>query len=370
MQIGIPRETFDGETRVSATPETVKKLVDDGHEVFIAENAGKLSNILNDDYVEAGAKICTQNESLEKPLILKVNAPTISEFKSIKSGSTLVGMLNPFDKKVLELLCESNVTAFSLEKAPRTTRAQTLDVLSSQANLAGYKAVIIAANEFPRLFPMLMTAAGTVKAAKIVIIGAGVAGLQAIATAKRLGAIVEASDVRPAVKEQVESLGARFIDVPFETDEEISAAKGEGGYAKSMPQSWLERQSREVGIRVSKADVVITTALIPGKKAPVLITREMIKKMRAGSVIIDLATEQGGNCEGSVTGEIILIENVKVVGLTNLPALVPTDASSLYARNIFDFLKLILNNEKNLHYPIEDEIVSSTLVVKEGKIWK
>ena len=243
-------------------------------------------------------------------------------------------------------------------------------MLSSQANLAGYKAVIIAANEFPRLFPMLMTAAGTVKAAKVVIIGAGVAGLQAIATAKRLGAIVEASDVRPAVKEQVESLGARFIDVPFETDEEISAAKGEGGYAKSMPQSWLERQSREVGIRVSKADVVITTALIPGKKAPVLITREMVKKMRAGSVIIDLATEQGGNCEGSVTGEIILIENVKVVGLTNLPALLPTDASSLYARNIFDFLKLILNNEKNLHYPIEDEIVSSTLVVKEGKIWK
>ncbi len=369
MQIGIPKETNEGETRVSASPETTNKLVSKGHEVFVTENAGILSNFLNKDYEEAGAKICSQSKAMKCPLVLKVGMPSKSEFSMLQEGSTIVGMLNPFDKSGLELLAKSGVTAFALEAAPRTTRAQSLDVLSSQANLAGYKAVLIAANEYPRLFPMLMTAAGSVKAAKVIILGAGVAGLQAIATAKRLGAIVEASDVRPSVKEQVESLGAKFIDVPIETDEEKEAAKGEGGYAKAMPKSWMIRQSNEVAMRIAKADIVISTALIPGKKAPILITDSMVKSMRPGSVIVDMAVEQGGNCEGSKSNKIIILHNVKIIGFPNLPSLLPTDASLLYARNVFDFLKLIINADNNLHLPIEDEIVSATLVVKEGKIW-
>ena len=369
MQIGIPRELTKGETRVSASPETVKKLISMGHEVFIAEDAGKLSNMSNEDYQEVGAKICSQNDSLVKPLILKVNIPTESEFTILKSGSTLVGMLNPFNKKGLELLAKSGVTAFALESAPRTTRAQSLDVLSSQANLAGYKAVLMAANEYPRLFPMMMTAAGSIKAAKVVILGAGVAGLQAIATAKRLGAVVEASDVRPAVKEQVESLGAKFIDVPLETDEEREAALGEGGYAKSMPHTWMVRQGEEVAKRISMADIVISTALIPGKKAPTLITSSMVKSMRSGSVIVDMAVEQGGNCEGSEVNKTIILNGVRIIGFANLPSLLPTDASSLYARNILEFLKLIINDENKLHIPDDDDIVTATLVVKEGKIW-
>ncbi|OUW04610.1 MAG: NAD(P) transhydrogenase subunit alpha [Betaproteobacteria bacterium TMED156] len=369
MQIGIPKEIIDGETRVAGSPETVKKLVSQGHNVFVAENAGNQSNMPNKDFEEAGGEICTQEESFKKPLVLKVNTPLEIECSSLQSGSTLVGMLNPFDKVGLERLAKKGVTAFALEAAPRTTRAQSLDVLSSQANLAGYKAVLVASNEYPRLFPMMMTAAGSIKAAKVIILGAGVAGLQAIATAKRLGAVVEASDVRPAVKEQVESLGAKFVDVPLKTDEEIEAAKGEGGYAKAMPKSWMERQAQEVAVRISKADIVISTALIPGKRAPILITQEMIKSMRPGSVIVDMATEQGGNCEGSEVDKVIVINGVKIIGFKNLPALLPTDASMLYARNILDFLKLIINEENNLHFSMDDDIVSSTLVVKEGKIW-
>lgn len=369
MQIGIPRELTEGETRVSASPETVKKLVSMGHEVFVAENAGKLSNMLNKDFEESGATICSQIESLKKLLILKVSIPSKSECSSLQAGSTIIGMLNPFDKSGLELLASAGVTAYALESAPRTTRAQSLDVLSSQANLSGYKAVLLAANEYPRLFPMMMTAAGSTKAAKVVILGAGVAGLQAIATAKRLGAVVEASDVRPAVKEQVESLGAKFIDVALETDEEKDAALGEGGYAKAMPKSWMLRQSQEVAKKIAIADIVISTALIPGKKAPILITETMVKSMRTGSVIVDMAVEQGGNCEGSQINKIVSVDGVKILGYANLPALLPTDASSLYARNILDFLKLLINDENNLHIPNDDDIVSATLVVNEGKIW-
>jgi NAD(P) transhydrogenase subunit alpha len=369
MQIGIPRESTEGETRVSASPETVKKLVSMGHEVFIAKDAGKLSNMLNEDFQEVGAKICSQDESLGKPLVLKVNIPTDSECSSLQVGSTLVGMLNPFDKQGIELLAKKGITAFALEAAPRTSRAQSLDVLSSQANLAGYKAVLLAANEYPRLFPMMMTAAGSIKAAKVVILGAGVAGLQAIATAKRLGAVVEASDVRPAVKEQVESLGAKFIDVTLETDEEREAALGEGGYAKAMPKTWMVRQGAEVAKKIAIADIVISTALIPGKKAPILITQNMVESMRPGSVIVDMAAEQGGNCEGSEINRTVTVNGVRIMGYTNLPAMLPTDASSLYARNVLDFLKLIINDENELHIPSDDDIVSATLVVNEGKIW-
>ena len=268
----------------------------------------------------------------------------------MKSGADLVGMLNPFDRAGLEALAAAGLTSFALEAAPRTTRAQSMDVLSSQANIAGYKAVMIAADKYQRFFPMLMTAAGTVKAARVVILGVGVAGLQAIATAKRLGAVIEASDVRPSVKEQVESLGGKFIDVPYETAEEKEAAEGVGGYARPMPQSWLDRQKVEVAKRVAAADIVITTALIPGRAAPVLITEEMVKAMKPGSVIVDIAAGKGpdgvgGNCPLSVADQTVVEHGVTIVGETNLPALVGADASALYARNVLDFLKLVLTKE-------------------------
>src|SRR5205823_13982747 len=262
-------------------------------------------------------------------LVLKVRAPQAAELARMKPGAALVGMLDPFDAQGLQRLAAANITAFALEAAPRTTRAQSMDVLSSQANIAGYQAVVIAANLYQRFFPMLMTAAGTVKAARVVILGVGVAGLQAIATAKRLGAVIEASDVRPSVKEQVESLGAKFIDVAFETPEEREAAEGVGGYARPMPPAWLERQKVEVARRVAQADVVISTALIPGRPAPVLITEEMVRSMKPGSVIVDLAAPNGGNCPLTEPGKTVLKHGVTIVGETNLPALVAADASAL-----------------------------------------
>jgi NAD(P) transhydrogenase subunit alpha len=277
-------------------------------------------------------------------------------------------MLNPFDRAGLDRLAAAGLTAFAMEAAPRTTRAQSLDVLSSQANLAGYKAVMLAADAYPRIFPMLMTAAGTVKAARVVILGAGVAGLQAIATAKRLGAVVEASDVRPAVKEQIESLGAKFIDVPFETDEEREIAQGVGGYARPMPEAWMKRQAAEVAKRIALADIVISTALIPGRKAPTLITEEMVKSMKPGSVIVDMAVEQGGNCPLSELGKTVVKHGVILVGQPNIAALVPTDASALYARNLLDFLKLVITKEGGFTIPADDDIVTACLVTKDGAV--
>jgi NAD(P) transhydrogenase subunit alpha len=286
-------------------------------------------------------------------------------------------MLNPFDAAGLKRLAEAKLTSFALEAAPRTTRAQSMDVLSSQANIAGYKAVMIAADKYQRFFPMLMTAAGTVKAARVVILGVGVAGLQAIATAKRLGAVIEASDVRPSVKEQVESLGAKFIDVPYETDEEKEAAVGVGGYAKPMPQSWLDRQKAEVAKRVAAADIVISTALIPGRAAPTLISEDMVKAMKPGSVIIDIAAGKGPvNADGSVGGNCPLSEadrtvvkyGVTIVGETNLAALVAADSSALYARNVLDFLKLVINKEGALHVDLEDDIVAACLMTQGGEV--
>ena len=370
MQIGIPKETFIGETRVAGSPETIKKFIKLGIDVYVAENAGNSSYFSDTDYTVAGAKICNQKEAFQKDLVLKVRPPQHSELSDLKSGTTLVGMLEPYNKDYLSELAKRGITAFALEAAPRTTRAQTIDVLSSQANIAGYKAVLIGANEYPKLFPMLMTAAGSTKAAKVVVLGAGVAGLQAIATAKRLGAVVEASDVRPSVKEQIESLGAKFIDVPFETEEEKVAAQGEGGYAKAMPASWLKRQSDLVAEKISKADLVISTALIPGKKAPVLITKDMVKSMKPGSVIVDMAVEQGGNCEGAEKDSITEVNGVKIVGFSNLPAKVASNSSALYSRNISDFTRLIINEDKTLVFPEDDDIVQATLVIKEGKLWK
>ena len=368
MQLGIPKESAPGETRVAATPETVKKFVAQGHQVTVARDAGLSANFPDAAYAAVGATIGDQSQALGAELVLKVRLPSEEEARQMKRGGVLIGMLNPFDRAGLDRLASAGLTAFAMEAAPRTTRAQSLDVLSSQANLAGYKAVMLAADAYPRIFPMLMTAAGTVKAARVVILGAGVAGLQAIATAKRLGAVVEASDVRPAVKEQIESLGAKFIDVAFETDEEREIAKGEGGYARPMPEAWMKRQAAEVAKRIALADIVISTALIPGRKAPTLITEEMVKSMKPGSVIVDMAVEQGGNCPLSELGKTVVKHGVILVGQPNIAALVPTDASALYARNLLDFMKLVTTKEGGFTLPADDDIVTACLVTKDGAV--
>ncbi|RZJ56150.1 MAG: Re/Si-specific NAD(P)(+) transhydrogenase subunit alpha [Acidovorax sp.] len=368
MLIGVPAESMAGETRVAVTPETVKELKAQGHTLRIESGAGVAASVTDAAYEAAGAEISDAAGAWGADLVLKVRTPSDAEAPRLRAGATVVGMLNPFDAAGLQRLAGTGVTAYALEAAPRTTRAQSMDVLSSQANIAGYKAVIIAADRYQRFFPMLMTAAGTVKAARVVILGVGVAGLQAIATAKRLGAVIEASDVRPSVKEQVESLGAKFIDVPYETQEEKDAAEGVGGYARPMPQSWLDRQKAEVAKRVAQADVVITTALIPGRAAPVLVTEDMVRSMKAGSVIVDLAAPQGGNCPLTEAGQTVVKHGVTLVGETNLPALVAADASALYARNVLDFLKLIINKEGALHMDLQDDIVAACLMAHEGTV--
>ena len=373
MRIGIPAETRPRETRVAATPETIRKLTAGGlHQVLVQAGAGTRASVTDQACTEAGAQVLPGAAEVyaQAELVLKVRAPTAEELDSLRPGQVLVGMLNPFDRDGLAALAARGVTAFALEAAPRITRAQSLDVLSSQANIAGYKAVLLAANAYQRFMPMLMTAAGTVKAARVVVLGAGVAGLQAIATAKRLGAVIEASDVRPAVKEQVESLGAKFIDVPYETDEEREIAEGVGGYARPMPESWMKRQAALVAERIKQADIVITTALIPGRKAPVLVTEDMVKTMKPGSVIVDLAVEQGGNCPLSEPDRTVEKHGVTLIGETNLPALVAADASALYARNVLDFLKLIVDKEGKLAIDLDDEIVAATLVCRDGEVVK
>ena len=370
MHIGVPRETAFGETRVAVTAETAKKLVAQGHTVRIQSGAGVPAATPDAAYQGVGAEITDAAGALGCEIVLKVRSPSEAEIALMKPATVLVGMLNPFDAEGLQRLGAAGLTAFALEAAPRTTRAQSMDVLSSQANIAGYKAVMIAADRYQRFFPMLMTAAGTVKAARVVILGVGVAGLQAIATAKRLGAVIEASDVRPSVKEQVESLGAKFIDVSYETAEEKEAAEGVGGYARPMPQSWLDRQKVEVAKRVAQADVVITTALIPGRAAPVLVSEEMVKAMKPGSVIVDLAAPQGGNCPLTEAGRTVIKHGVTLVGETNLPALVAADASALYARNVLDFLKLILPKDGGLKIDLEDDIVAACRMTQDGQVTK
>ena len=372
MLIGIPAETAAGETRVAATPETVKKLKALGHALRIQSGAGLAASVTDAAFVAVGGEITDAAGALACELVLKVRSPSDAECAQMKSGTTLVGMLNPFDAAGLQKLAGAGLTAYALEAAPRTTRAQSMDVLSSQANIAGYKAVMMAADKYQRFFPMLMTAAGTVKAARVVILGVGVAGLQAIATAKRLGAVIEASDVRPSVKEQIESLGGKFIEVSYDTPEEKEAAVGVGGYAKPMPPSWLARQQIEVAKRVALADIVISTALIPGRAAPTLITEDMVKAMKPGSVIVDIAAGKGpnggGNCPISEADKTVVKHGVTIVGDTNLPALVAADASALYARNVIDFLKLIINKEGALHVDMEDDIVAACLMAQGGEV--
>ena len=369
MHIGVPLETHVGETRVAATPETIKKLIGQGHQVTIQSGAGVSASIPDSAYEAVGASIGSDAAALGADLVLKVVAPNDAELAHMKTGAVLVGMLNPFSNETIARMNARGITAFALEAAPRTSRAQSLDVLSSQANIAGYKAVLLAAHHYPRFMPMLMTAAGTVKAARILILGAGVAGLQAIATAKRLGAVIEASDVRPAVKEQIESLGAKFVDVPFETDEERECAEGVGGYARPMPQSWMERQAKAVHERAKQADIVITTALIPGRKAPTLLHADTVAEMKPGSVVIDLAAAQGGNCPLTVAEQVIVSSNgVTIVGHSNLAAMVPADASALYARNLLDFLKLVIDGDGKFHLNLEDDIVKACLMCRDGQV--
>lgn len=369
MHLGILRETQPGETRVAATPETVKKFLAAGHTVSIEPGAGERAHFPDDAYTQAGATLAPANQLLQTvQLLLKVRAPNDSELAGMKRGTVVAGMLDPFNAQGLQAMADAGLTAFALEAAPRTTRAQSLDVLSSQANLAGYKAVLLAANHYGRLFPMMMTAAGTLKAARVVVLGAGVAGLQAIATAKRLGAVVEASDVRPAAKEQVESLGAKFIDVPYETDEEREIAEGTGGYARPMPPAWMARQAALVAERCRQADIVITTALIPGRPAPQLVSAETVQGMKPGSVIVDLAVERGGNCPLTEKDQVVQKHGVTLVGYSNLPAMVPHDASALYSRNLLDFLKLIVGPDSELAIKHDDDIVAACLVCKDGAV--
>jgi NAD(P) transhydrogenase subunit alpha len=365
MLIGVPLETAAGETRVAVTPETAKKLKAQGHVIRVQSGAGVAASATDEAYVAAGAEIVDRGAALGADLVLKVRPPLADELSLMKPDAVLVGMLNPFDRDGLQRLADARLTAFALEAAPRTTRAQSMDVLSSQANIAGYKAVMIAADKYQRLFPMLMTAAGTIKAARVVVLGVGVAGLQAIATAKRLGAVIEATDVRPSVKEQVESLGAKFIDVPTETPEEKEAAEGVGGYAKPMPPAWLERQKVEVAKRVALADVVVTTALIPGRAAPVLVTEDMVRSMKPGSVIVDIAAGRGAS---GTDGNCPLTEAGRTVVETNLPALVAADSSSLYARNVLDFLKLVVDKDAAFHLDLEDDIVAACLMSHAGEV--
>ncbi|MEB2487029.1 Re/Si-specific NAD(P)(+) transhydrogenase subunit alpha [Burkholderia multivorans] len=376
MHIGVPAETRANEARVAATPETVKKYAAAGHRVSVAKGAGTAASYPDEAYAAAGAELTDQSAAFGTDIVLKVQAPTDAELPSLKRGAVLVGMLEPFNAEQAAKLAATGVTGFALEAAPRTTRAQSLDVLSSQANIAGYKAVLVAASLYPRFLPMLMTAAGTVKAARVLVLGAGVAGLQAIATAKRLGAVIEASDVRPAVKEQIESLGAKFLDVPYETDEERDAAQGVGGYARPMPPSWLARQAALVHERAKQADIVITTALIPGRPAPTLISVETVQAMKPGSVLVDLAAgrgpevdgRKGGNCPLTVADQVIVHNGVTIAGHTNLASMVASDASALYARNLLDFMKLIVTKEGALNIDLADDIVAATLLCRDGEV--
>ena len=378
MQVGIIKERRPGESRVAITPDTVKKFLDLGLSVLIESKAGITAAITDKAYEDAGAKIVkTSVEALSQAdIVLKVQKPIVPESKGkselnevalMKDGAVLICLMEPYaSHKLLETLASKRITVFSMELLPRITRAQTMDTLSSQSNLAGYKAVLEAANTFGRAFPMMMTAAGTVPPAKCLVMGAGVAGLQAIATARRLGAVVSASDVRPAAKENVESLGASFVAVQ---DEEFKQAETAGGYAKEMSDAYKAKQSELIASTVAKQDIVICTALIPGRPAPVLVTEDMIKTMKPGSVLVDLAVEQGGNCPLSVADKTIVKNSVSIVGQTNMASKLPIDASILFAKNLLNFLTpMIHQDQKQLIIDINDEIIKGSLLTQNGEV--
>ena len=378
MQIGIIKERRLDEKRVAATPDTVKKFIAMGLKVSIEKGAGITAAITDHEYEEAGANILDDAQRVleNADIVLKVNKPIgpkdkdgskLDEVKLLKSGSILVSLMEPYkDKDLISLIAKQNITCFALELIPRITRAQTMDVLSSQSNLAGYKAVIEASTTYGKAFPMMMTAAGTVPPAKCLVMGAGVAGLQAIATARRLGAVVSASDVRPAAKENVESLGAKFIAVE---DEEFKQAETSGGYAKEMSDEYKKKQTELIAATVAKQDIIICTALIPGKPAPVLLTPEMVDTMKPGSVIVDLAVEQGGNCPLSEPNKVVDRSGVQIIGCTNLASRVAIDASALFAKNLLNFVTPLINSSENkIEINMQDEIIVGSMITKDGKI--
>jgi H+-translocating NAD(P) transhydrogenase subunit alpha len=368
MKIAIGKETLPDEKRVAATPDSVKKLLALGGEVFVEQGAGVSASMTDERYCAAGAKILHETDIYtDADVILRVRHPSNMEIAKMKRGALLIGMLAPYQRKeTLTEYAAQGLIAFSMEFIPRIMRAQVMDVLSSQANLAGYRSVLEAANEFGRGFPMMMTAAGTIPPAKVFIMGAGVSGLQAIATARRLGAQVSATDVRPATCEQVKSLGATFVMVE---SEETKTAETKGGYAKEMSDEYKKKQAALVAETIKKQDIVITTALIPGRKAPILVTAEMVHSMKPGSVIVDLAVEQGGNCALSKPGEVVNVNGVKIVGHINLSSRVAVDASTLYASNLVNFLTpLIDKDSKNIKINWDDEIVKATLLTRDGAI--
>jgi H+-translocating NAD(P) transhydrogenase subunit alpha len=366
MRIAVAREIDPAEPRVAATPDTVKKLTALGAEVAVEAGAGIKSGVLDDDYAAAGATV-TKNATAGADIVLKVRRPDNGEAAKYKKGALVIAIMDPYgNEAALGALAKAGVTAFAMELMPRITRAQAMDVLSSQANLAGYRAVIDGAADYGRALPMMMTAAGTVPATKVFVMGAGVAGLQAIATARRLGAIVTATDVRPVAKEQVESLGAKFIAVE---DEEFKQAETAAGYAKEMSKEYQAKQAALVAEHIKKQDIVITTALIPGRPAPRLISAAMVQSMRPGSVIVDLAVERGGNVEGVKPDAVTDINGVKIVGYRNVPGRLAASASSLYARNLLNFVELLIDKEtKELAVNWDDEIVKATALTRDGAI--
>ena len=365
MKISVLKERDPLEKRVALVPEITKKLILSGHEIYIETEAGKASLYSDKDYSEVGAKVSNLNQILqESDIILSVNMPPEDILSILRPNTNLVGLLNPYrNKDILKLLAERSINAFSMELVPRISRAQQIDALSSQSNLSGYRAIIIASFLYPKSIPMMMTAAGTVAPAKVFIMGVGVAGLQAIATAKRLGAIVSATDVRRAAAEQCESLGASFIMVDSDED-----AEDESGYAKQMSEEFLKKQKKLVAGHIRNQDIIICSALIPGKKAPMLISERETLSMRAGSIIVDMAIEHGGNCELTKPGEIFEVNDIKIVGDLSLIGGIATDASKLYSRNLFSFLELLIDTENKDRVSLNDEVVSATAIVKSGKI--
>ena len=368
MLIAVPAETQLHEKRVAATPETVAKFIASGCQVVVEKGAGVAASYPDAAYLEKGAELADDFAATcgSADLVLKVRPLNESETSAVNAGATVVGLIAPFTNPLLKSYADAGLSCFCMEMVPRISRAQSMDVLSSQANIAGYKSVLLAMEHYQRFFPMLMTAAGTVQPAKVLIMGAGVAGLQAIATARRMGANVEVFDVRAAAKEQVESLGARFVEVASDED-----AEDAGGYAKEMDDEYKKRQADLIAERAAKSDIIITTALIPGRPAPVLITEEMVKTMKPGSVIVDLAVEMGGNCPLSELDQVVVKHGVTLVGVGNIPALMATDASSLYARNLLNFLAPMLNKESGeLNINMEDEVIASSLICKGGEFLK
>ena len=365
MILGIPKETREGENRVAISTEVTKQMVKAGHQIRIAAGAGYKAGQLDESLKAAGAEIVADNAAVFSfsDVVIFVNPPTVEQASQIKEGAALISFLYAYTQpELVKVLCERKISAFSMDAVPRISRAQTMDALSSQANLAGYKAVLLGANALGKIFPLLMTAAGSIKPSKVLIFGAGVAGLQAIATAKRLGAIVECTDVRPETKEQVESLGGKFLEVKGE-----EGVKTEGGYAKEVSAEYLAKQKELVSKHVAEADLVITTALVMGKKAPVLVTADMVRTMKPGSVIVDMAVESGGNCELSEKGKTVVKDGVVLVGETNIPSLLAVNASELYAKNIWALLSH-LSTKDGFKWEMEEEVTKGCLITKDGEL--